>query len=166
MDSGGGPGPTSRSGCFIAGTPVLLADGTTKPIEAVVIGDVVVSREEGTGNIHPQRVSRTWVHEVQATLLLRLMNGEKVETTKEHRFFVAGQGFIGAGRLTLGANLNTTGEHAIQVTGMEPKGRSATVYNLEVENFHTYFVGKDAVWVHNLKDDEGLGDVEEWGKDP
>ena len=26
-----------------------------------------------------------------------------------------------------------------------------TVYNLEVEDFHTYYVGTDGIWVHNKK---------------
>ena len=26
---------------------------------------------------------------------------------------------------------------------------TTTVYNLEVEDFHTYYVGKAGVWVHN-----------------
>lgn len=25
----------------------------------------------------------------------------------------------------------------------------ATVYNLEVEDFHTYYVGEEGMWVHN-----------------
>ena len=29
--------------------------------------------------------------------------------------------------------------------------RRVKVYNLEVENFHTYFVGNSGLWVHNLK---------------
>ena len=35
--------PWGQGGCVIAGTPVLLADGTSKPVEAIVEGDRVVS---------------------------------------------------------------------------------------------------------------------------
>ena len=119
-----------------------------KPIETVEVGDYVMSRDETTGTTTAQRVSRTWIHEVQATLLLHLTNGEKVETTKEHRFFVTGQGFTGAGRLAPGATLTTQSDQSVQVTGIEPQEQHATVYNLEVEHFH---VGKEGVWVHNRK---------------
>jgi hypothetical protein len=30
-----------------------------------------------------------------------------------------------------------------------PPGETFTTYNFEVEDFHTYFVGKEGVWVHN-----------------
>ena len=30
--------------------------------------------------------------------------------------------------------------------------------HLEVENFHTYFVGDNLVWVHNRKDTESEGE--------
>lgn len=35
------PPPIDSSSCFIAGSMVLMADGTTKPIEEIVVGDVV-----------------------------------------------------------------------------------------------------------------------------
>jgi YD repeat-containing protein len=162
---GSGGFGSGGTGCFIAGTPVVFDDGKTKPIETVKVGDYVVSRNETTGNTSAQRVSRTWIHKVQATLLLHLTNGEKVETTKEHRFSVADQGFVGAGQLAPGATLNTQSEQNVQVAGIEPQEQSTTVYNLEVENFHTYFVGKDGVWVHNLKDDEGKGGDDKGGPD-
>ncbi len=33
---------------------------------------------------------------------------------------------------------------------MRDSGRVETVYNFEVEGFHTYFVGEAGVWAHNL----------------
>lgn len=32
----------TTEGCFVAGTPVLLADGTTRPIEQILLGDILV----------------------------------------------------------------------------------------------------------------------------
>lgn len=49
-DGGGG------CGCFVPGTPVLLADGTSKPIEAVAAGDAVISREGQVHTRSPQDV--------------------------------------------------------------------------------------------------------------
>jgi translation elongation factor EF-Tu-like GTPase len=97
------------------------------------------------------RISRTWTHKVNATLLPSLDERRKVEATKEHRFAVTGQGFVGWGRLSLGTTLNTQNGQRVQVTGIKHREQSTTVYNLEIENFHTYFVGNDGVWVHNEK---------------
>lgn len=43
--------------CFPADTPVLMADGSSKPIECIVAGDSVLSYDEATGQQMPQRVS-------------------------------------------------------------------------------------------------------------
>ncbi|MFV0358178.1 Hint domain-containing protein, partial [Tropicimonas sp.] len=45
--------------CFLTATPVTLSDGTTKPIEAVVPGDHVLSYD-GNGNLVSGRVVRTF----------------------------------------------------------------------------------------------------------
>jgi YD repeat-containing protein len=163
-DSGGGEGGGGgegegggETGCFIGGTSVLLADGSGKPIEEMQIGDLVLSRDEQSGSMKAQRVSFVWIHEVRATLLLHLSNGKDVHTTKEHRFSVSGEGFVGAGDLQHGKLLDAEGPQCIEVASIEPRKQSATVYNLEVENFHTYFVGTDRLWVHNLKKADETG---------
>jgi hypothetical protein len=47
-DAGADPadGGVVTVGCFVAGTPVVLADGSLKPIEQVSVGDCVLSRDE------------------------------------------------------------------------------------------------------------------------
>ena len=50
-------GLQSRDECFLAGTPISLWDGTTKPIEAVRPEDWVVSYDR-EGNLVPGRVTR------------------------------------------------------------------------------------------------------------
>jgi hypothetical protein len=37
----------------------------------------------------------------------------------------------------------------LAISSIEVDGREETVYNFEVEDFHTYFVGESGVWVHN-----------------
>ena len=46
--------------CFVAGTPVQMANGTTRPIEQVKVGDFVKSRNPKTGQVEAKRVDRTW----------------------------------------------------------------------------------------------------------
>lgn len=53
--SGGG-------GCFVAGTRVRMADGTSRPIEQVRIGDLIASYDPATGESHAAAVTKTKTH--------------------------------------------------------------------------------------------------------
>jgi hypothetical protein len=70
-----------------------------------------------------------------------LTNGEKLETTKEHPLFVVDQGFTRAAQLAPGATLACEGGESLQVGTITCNQSENTVYNIEVENFHTYFFG-------------------------
>ena len=50
---------TSAYGCFPAGTRILLADGSSKPIEQVTEGDRVASTDPDTGQPTTATVTRT-----------------------------------------------------------------------------------------------------------
>lgn len=135
--------------CFTAGTPILMGDGTHKDIEKIKDGDLVMSRDEFSGVSSVQRVTQTFESEADATLLLSFSNGERIETTLEHPFFVDGQGFTSAGKLPLGTGVvRNAGEDAVLIA-TEIRNRPVKVYNFEVEDTHTYFVGRSSLWVHN-----------------
>jgi hypothetical protein len=53
--------------CFLPHTPILLADGTTRPIAAIRPGDTVLSPDK-TGAPVPARVTRTFVNDVAHVL--------------------------------------------------------------------------------------------------
>lgn len=79
---------------------------------------------------------------------------DEIECTKEHLFWVVNrQGFVPAGSLTVGDRLLlASGQEAVIVAISQKavkSGQSFITYNLEVEDFHTYFVGKKGVLVHN-----------------
>ncbi len=144
-----------KNNCFVAGTPVQMADGTTKSVEEVRADDWVKSRDEATGKDVAKRVLRTFVNEAHGTLLtLRFDSGEEVTTTAGHPFFVEGRGFVLAGELGIGTAIVTrAGPHTASTVASVTRhiGKRAAVYNFEVEGTHTYFVGKNdgGVWVHN-----------------
>ncbi|WP_165864231.1 polymorphic toxin-type HINT domain-containing protein [Capsulimonas corticalis] len=142
------------TGCFVAGTPVQMADGGFMAIEQVKIGDFVVSRDRATGKTASQRVSDTIVHKNVATIELRFSNGETLVTTGPHPFYVQGRGFIKAGDLAVGDVIVTRSKSNTIIKSIKRLARS-TVYNFTVENFHTYFVGKadGGIWVHNTTAD-------------
>jgi hypothetical protein len=149
---GGGDG--GGGGCFTGNTPVLMADGFRKNIDAIVAGDMVLARDETTGVTEVQSVTRTFRHVVGETLVLRLNGDELIETTATHRFGTAKGGFTGAAKLRPGSKLSTSNDAGAELVGMQTRSREAIVYNLSIDNFQTFFVGQAGLWVHNLKDDE------------
>jgi len=135
--------------CFTAGTPVVLANGATRAIEQLKVGDKVLARDEATGKTEAKRVKRLFKHQVEATLVLSFSNGEKIECTKEHPFYVEHKGFTPAGELGIGTSIVTRAGPSVKLTQVEVKRETATVYNFEVEDLHSYFVGQSGLWVHN-----------------
>ena len=95
-------------------------------------------------------VLETYVRKVDRLVHL-VINGEEIVTTDNHPFYVQSRGFIEAGRLLVGDRLiNVDGKDLIvEVLEIEQTEEHLTVYNFKVEDYHTYFVGENAVWVHN-----------------
>lgn len=141
-----------RRACFVAGTPVETRDGL-RAIDRLAIGDQVLSRHEETGEIAYRTVVRTIV--IEDKQIYRLVvadeagNRETIRTTDEHPFWIAGHGWVRAADLREGDPLLTpSGEHRVVVSLVEEEGLE-TVHNIEVDEFHTYFVGELRIFVHN-----------------
>ncbi len=80
------------------------------------------------------------------------MDDEELVTTPGHPFFIYGYGFKYAADLRAGDVLvNVNGDKVIlEKVQHEILESPVKVYNFEVEDFHTYFVGEEGVWVHNM----------------
>ena len=65
-----------------------------------------------------------------------------------------GRGFIEAGNLLVDDKLVSANSEdlVIEKFYIEETENSVDVYNFQVEDFHTYFVGENGVWVHNASD--------------
>jgi hypothetical protein len=138
--------------CFVAGTPVTMADGSTKAIEAIVAGDRVLAMDPATRSLAAATVSYPIAHPTTPELLR--ING-RLTTTPDHRFFVAGE-WVHAIDLRIGEALVLAqpGEDGFTVgaelvTQLELLPGGVPTYNLEVDELHDYFAG--GVLVHNLK---------------
>ena len=79
------------------------------------------------------------------------MNGEEIVTTVDHPFYVQGRGFVEAGKLLVGDKLLDVNGNILLVEKfyIELTEKPVTVYNFQVEDFHTYLVGRLGVLVHN-----------------
>ncbi|WP_149825301.1 polymorphic toxin-type HINT domain-containing protein [Streptomyces tailanensis] len=154
--SKGGKGAKGGCKCFLAGTDVLLADGTTKDIEDVELGDEVQALDPETGEAGPREVVRLIVTEDDKffnELSIATEDGiEQLTATHEHPFWSPSAGaWIDAGRLATGMTLLTDDGDTVVVTGNQAFTRHATTYNLTVDDLHTYYVlaGETPVLVHN-----------------
>lgn len=134
--------------CFIAGTLVLFADGTRRPIETVQMGDLVLGRDELTGMVAPQLVEKSYVHYEREAFTLDF-GTSTLGTTSIHPFYTD-RGWVKASELRAGMDCHVDDGSRLTIQNvMHPLAQRQTVYNLEVANFHTYFVGGQGVWVHN-----------------
>ena len=146
-------GGLARGGCFVAGTPVAMADGSFKPIEQIQAGDRVLSRSqdsEARGKVEAKQVTQTETH-WKPTLVLTFDDGTHIETTGEHPFRIQDKGFVPAGRLSLGNAIVTRAGPCATLVKTEWRSTAQTVYNFTVADDHTYFVGRQngGLWVHN-----------------
>lgn len=138
--------------CFAAGTLVSTPDGQ-RPIEQLQVGDQVLSRDERTGEVLPQRILATFVTPdmplVAVTVGAADARSDTILATPGHMFWTATRGWLRADQLTSDDALLDASGGALAVAGLESLDRRETVYNFEVERTHTYFVGALATWVHN-----------------
>ncbi len=131
--------------CFVAGTPVWTQSGPVA-IEKIKIGDLVLSQDPHTGELNYRPVVDTTIRPPSGTVKLRI-DQETIVTTRGHRLWIAGKGWEMAKFLKPGSNL-VTASGSVDLQSAE-KGEEAVAYNLEVGQFHTYFVGESRVLVHD-----------------
>ncbi|RGG60914.1 hypothetical protein DXC00_13285 [Ruminococcus sp. OM07-17] len=84
-------------------------------------------------------------------LIHLVINGEEIITTETHPFYVKNQGFIKAGELVIGYELLNSNCNVLLVENfdVELTDEPTKVYNFQVDEFHTYFVGTSQIMVHN-----------------
>ena len=136
--------------CFIAGT-LVLAEAGKIAIENIEAGDYVWATNPDTNETELKQVVRTFENE--ATELVHVyVNGQEIICTNEHPFYSPVKGWTAACKLKAGDMLVTVnGEYVIvEWVQHELLESPIKVYNFEVEDFHTYYVGEgDGVLVHN-----------------
>ena len=135
--------------CFVAGTMILTASGLVA-IENIKAGDKVISTDPETFETAEKTVLETYIRE-DSKLIHLMINGEEIITTETHPFYVNNRGFVNAGELIVGDELLDVNGNVLLVEkfNVELTDEPVTVYNFQVEGFHTYHVGCFYVLVHN-----------------
>jgi len=138
--------------CFAAGTLVAASEGL-RPIETIGVGDTVWSRDEETGETALRSVARVFVtpDAKLVEIAVQALTGaeETLSATREHPFWVKARGWVAAHALQPGDELASLSGRLLTVAHVRAVPDRETVYNLEVAEFHTYFVGEVGAWVHN-----------------
>ncbi|WP_304453414.1 RHS repeat-associated core domain-containing protein [Nocardiopsis sp. YSL2] len=165
------PTNAGRGSCnsFVPGTGVVMADGSTKAIEAVEVGEKVLATDPETGEQGARTVVATIDGEGARTLVQIRVDatteqeappegesagaesasevpgpvavGDVVTATEGHPFWVPElDAWVDAIDLAPGMWLQTSSGTWVQVSAVEVDTQPATVHNLTVEGLHTYHV--------------------------
>jgi len=98
--------------CFPAGTLVATARGE-QPIQALHVGDTVLSEDPHTGRVDSEPVQRVIVDPASSLIAVNLSDGSAITVTADHPFWLdsgvhlSGPGWLSAGQLRVGDRLRT-----------------------------------------------------------
>ncbi|MCX5009198.1 polymorphic toxin-type HINT domain-containing protein [Streptomyces sp. NBC_00638] len=153
--STGGKGASPCS--FSADTKVLLAKGKKKAIAKIKPGDRVEAADQNDGKHKGARtVVGTIRHRDNDLVDLRIRDRDghtsTLHTTAKHPFWDdTRHAWIPASKLTVGHQLNTADDQHAEIVGVKSVNGAAEMYNLTVDELHTYYVlaGTTPVLVHN-----------------
>ncbi|WP_212995918.1 DNRLRE domain-containing protein [Winogradskya consettensis] len=157
-----GKGLTSRTGAnclsnsFAAGTLVLMADGSTKPIEDIDVGDKVLAGAPEENDTETEPVTRTITGTGDRDLVTLTIDTDhgraRVTATAAHPFWNADRSdWIDAAELRSGDHVTTSDGKQLTIRTTRHWTRHTTVHNLTVQDIHTYYVlaGDTPLLVHN-----------------
>lgn len=165
QNSGCGAG---SGGCFIEGTLVTMADGTQKPIEELIAGDIIKSYNIDTLPLYSDdnTVLNTWSAEnidgvtSTATVVANtadVSNGvfiinDSLMTTGRHRHLIKRDGvwsFIEAYQVVVGDIMLDIDNNEVEVTSKTTDKADYTIYKLDVENLDVFYANN--ILTHNQK---------------
>ena len=136
---------------FTAETPVLLADGTERPIEQVKVGDQVQATDPQTGETGARPVTQLIRHTGPHTMVdLTLADGSVLHTTDHHPLWDATTNrFAHAIDLHPGEQLQRADGTLLTLAAVVIRQQNLTAYNLTIAGIHTYYAGTTPLLVHN-----------------
>ncbi|WP_327166751.1 DddA-like double-stranded DNA deaminase toxin [Streptomyces zaomyceticus] len=138
---------------FPAGTKVLMADGTSRPIERIQVGDQVSATDPLTDETGPRTVTRT-IHtpDDRDFTDVTLTDGSSLTSTSHHPYWSKNDRvWKNASDLTAGDELRTPQNSTATVAAVRNWRGLQDAYDLTVDDLHTYYVttGTTDVLVHN-----------------
>lgn len=149
---------TLKCQCFTGDTLVSTEDGDRR-IDEIQAGDYAWAYSTENGERELKKVLSTPVIETDILVHVGLSDGTEIRTTMLHPFYVKtedGGEWVAASNLTKGDEVLTEDGRVVYVENVqvEKLDKKIKVYNLEIEDLHTYFVA-GGVLVHNVCDEAG-----------
>ena len=132
--------------CFTAETPILMSDGTYKPIAEIKIGEEVMAFE-GLGELQPRKVTQTFI-----TPNRKVVQLGNIKVTLAHHFLQPDGSFETLENIDVNDFLVGVTGKLIPHPGIQPVEGEHTVYNFTVEGLHTYVAGDYRVHNTSLRD--------------
>jgi Pretoxin HINT domain/PKD domain len=137
---------------FAPDTLVQTMSGLQR-IDQIKVGVLVAGFDEQTQSEGYYPVTALHQNYDSETTVLALATGggqqEQVTTTPNHPFYTSNGKWVEAGKLTAGDQLQRTGKAVGRVVNVTTTAGTAQMFNLTVEQAHTFFVGTGGWLVHN-----------------
>jgi len=141
---------------FDPATPVLMADGSQRPIEDVNVGDKVLTTDPATNTSTPREVTELHrnVDKEFSDVTVRDQDGKTVtlKATENHPFWNdTDKKWTEAEDLKPGTKLKTAGKGTVVVAKVKTYAATKEMRDLTIADIHTYYVlaGTTPVLVHN-----------------
>ena len=156
------PDPPSNPprSCFLAGTNIMLANGTQIPIEAVKVGDLIMSYDFDNSTWSPSSVLELEAPMRNDYYKVELKNGTTLRMTNEHPVYTRGgwasiipdetkeDSGMNVHELKVGDELLTSTNTWIEVVNITNVPGQVQTYNLKrVDRYNNFFA--DDVLAHN-----------------
>ncbi len=136
-------------GCFAPGTMVLTPKGE-KAIENLRVGDEILTRKSETSS----KLVKTKIKQIGSYLVDGyIVVNNKLRLTPNHTLFVNGS-WKRVGEIEVGDVLTIQNGKPEKVASLSFVQEWGLVYNIELENYHTYFA--NGIYVHNEEKGGGI----------
>jgi hypothetical protein len=138
-------------GCFTGNTLVLTKVGY-KRIDKVQQGELVFSKNIETGNTEFKKVEQVYIKDAYTFVNLTVGN-EIIRTTPVHLFYTVDGEWKEAVSLKVGDRIVDSDGSCKEISAREIQylEEPERIFNLNVEDYHTYFVGSNGLLVHNTR---------------
>ena len=137
--------------CFVGDTRVLLADGSSKNIENVVIGDIVSSYDQENKELSDAVVIATRSQVSKNMVEFTFSNGVTTKNTSDHPYYVEQKGWVSyADDLKVGDVCYTNENNNINkvtLTNIKEVDGDSKTYIFTLDRHKTFFA--NSVLVHN-----------------